>query len=314
MTALAVQKRELSPVAFYLGGLRPGASRRTMASALEQVARIVGMPVARIQWARFGYEHVAALRARLVEEEYAPATANRMISAVRGVLREAWRLGLLAYEAYRRAADVPLVSGVREQAGRSLTRAELGALFSACESNGPLGERDAAILALAYAVGLRRAEIVGLDVGNVRDEGDGAFLIKVRGKGGRDRKVYVAGGGAKALRRWLERRGTHAGPLFCRVGRGRAGAPLPARGGRLSCQSIADVVARRARAGGIEAATPHDLRRTLMGDAIDAGVDLPTLQRIMGHASPTTTSRYDRRGARATRHAADLVHVPYRGR
>ena len=67
-------------------------------------------------------------------------------------------------------------------------------------------------------------------------------------------------------------------------------------------------LAHRARIGAL---APRDLRRTLAGDLLDAGADLAVVQQLLGHASPASTAGYDRRGARARRAAAGLVHIPY---
>jgi site-specific recombinase XerD len=105
---------------------------------------------------------------------------------------------------------------------------------------------------------------------------------------------------------WLEVRGRDAGALF-----GRA-----VRGGRVSERRLADegvAVILRDRASTAEIApfTPHDMRRTYISELLDAGADLATVQKMVGHESVTTTAGYDRRGDAAKRQAADRVHVPF---
>ena len=80
---------------------------------------------------------------------------------------------------------------------------------------------------------------------------------------------------------------------------------------RMSAQSLRLVCRRRARAAGISDFSPHDLRRSFVGAALDAGADLSAVARLVGHASVQTTTRYDRRPERANRRAAELVQVPF---
>ena len=111
---------------------------------------------------------------------------------------------------------------------------------------------------------------------------------------------------AAHLRDCLLVRGDRAGPLFVRILKG--GKLTSAR---LTPQAIYHIQHARARAAGVATFSPHDLRRTYAGDLLDAGVDLATVQKLMGHSDANTTARYDRRGERAKRQAARLLHVPY---
>ncbi len=100
-------------------------------------------------------------------------------------------------------------------------------------------------------------------------------------------------------------RGDSPGPLFCPIDRtGNLGL-----GRMLTGEAIRQILARRTLAAGLAAISPHDLRRTYAGDLFDAGADLPAVQQLMGHASPSTTSRYDRRGDKARRSAAERLRL-----
>ncbi len=302
---LALPRPDENPAAVYLAGLGSEKSRAGMRSALAAVVRVLGGgSIASFPWCSLRYQHATAARTRLAEEGCAPATVNKALSAVRGVAREAMRLGVMSSEDYARIQDVAAVRGHREPAGRALAAPELQALFATCDATTASGSRDAAILALLYATGLRRSEVAGLDVGHL-DTSTGA--IRVLGKGNKERTVYITNGAADALRGWLAVRGTAPGPLlypFTAQGRAREGE-------RMTDAGIAFVLARAAKRAGISEVSPHDLRRTMIGDMLDAGADIATVQRVAGHASPVTTSRYDRRGERAKLAAAALLRIPF---
>ena len=151
-----------------------GRCALVMAGALNIIARdYLGYPSAReVPWHRLRYEHVQAVRTRL-GEKYKPATANRYLSALNGVRREAWRLGAYPGEELERVRDVRSVPGSALPAGRALSKGELKALMDGCADGTPMGSRDAAVIALGYGAGLRRTEIAGLALEDVRSEGTG---------------------------------------------------------------------------------------------------------------------------------------------
>ena len=163
-----------------------------------------------------------------------------------------------------------------------------------------------AIIGLLYTCGLRRAELVTLEI---KDYDRGAGALQVSGKGNKERQVYPSSGAVEALGDWLALRGDDPGPLFWPV----------AKGGRLqrrpmTTQAVWKRIKRRAQQAGISNLSPHDFRRTFVGDLLDAGADISTVARLAGHANVTTTARYDRRPEEAKRKAAALLHLPYRRR
>ncbi len=298
------------PAAVYLARLAVGA-RRSQLGALRTMAHLLGGTDAdafTLPWHQLGYQHTQALRTHLAER-YAPATTNRMLAALRGVLTECWRLGLMDAEARARASDVATVRGTTIPRGRALKGGELRALFAVCQGGGA-GERDAALLATLYAGGLRRSEAVALDVGDYDPAySDDAGALTVRhGKGHKERVVYLHNGGRTAMGDWLAIRGQEPGPLFLRVRKG--GVLVHAR---LTDQAVLDILQRRCAQAGVTACSPHDLRRTMISDLLDAGADISTVQKLAGHSNVTTTQRYDRRGEATKAKAAGLLHVPYTG-
>lgn len=304
----AASPLDQNPAAVYLARLAAG-SRRTMLGALRTVARIASAgreDAFSLPWESLRYQHTQAVRAALLER-FSPATVNKMLAAVRGVLRECWRLGLTNAEDFRRATDLEGVRGERLPRGRALERGELRALFAACADDGrPQGRRDAALLALLYGTGVRRSEAAALDLADYLPD---SSELRVRaGKGRKERIVYLAAGATEAIADWLAVRGPDPGPLFYPVTKG--GRVLRDR--RTGDAAVRRILLRRAKQSGIARLSPHDLRRTFVGDLLDAGADLSTVQRLAGHANVATTARYDRRGEVAKRRAAGLLHIPYR--
>lgn len=295
-----------NPARVYLARLAPG-SRRTMAAALHAIAGILipGASLDTLPWWRLSYPYTQGVRAA-IGDRWSMATANKMLAALRGALKECWRLGLMESETYQRAADLPSFKGSRLLRGRALSAGEVRALFVSCAADPRprLGARDAALLAVLYGAALRRAEAVALEVAD-----HNAFVgeVTVRaGKGNQQRTVPLPRGARAALEHWLELRGDEAGPLFVAVTRG---GKLAWR--RLTADAVREMCVARGRKAGIQGFSPHDLRRSSISDLLDAGADIVAIQKVAGHASIHTTARYDRRDEKVKRKAVELLHVPY---
>jgi len=158
------------------------------------VARLLGVAPERVPWATLRAPHLIVIRARLLDGgRLAPATVNLTLAALRGVARAAWRLGLMSAEELAQIRDVP-PRGSRLPAGRSATG---GAL--------------AALLAVLYGAGLRRGDWVPADA-----------LLRVTGKGDKQREVPLPPGAVAALADWLALRGIWEGRSSCPSTRGAA--------------------------------------------------------------------------------------------
>ncbi len=302
ITVLAADR---NPALVYLATLR-SSGRRTMRQSLDTIATILSSGrhnAETIPWHELRYQHTAAVRVALAER-YKPATANKMLAALRQTLKEAWRLGYMSAEQYQRACDLKSVTGKSLPRGRSLQSEELEKLLDVCEQDArPAGARDYAMLGVLYGCGLRRSEVVKLTLADY-NQLEQALTIR-SGKGGKDRRVYLGEEWNKGLQAWLMVRERTAGPLFLRMD-----AHSKPTAKSLSDQAVLLIMKNRAKQAGVAAFSPHDLRRTFVSDLLDGGVDIATVQKMAGHASVTTTARYDRRGDAVTKAAAEVLKAP----
>ena len=289
----------------YLAAKPSAVGRRGLKRSLDRAAEVLTGGVSKnaltVHWAEVRYQHVAALRARLIDQGAKPATINHVLAAVRGTLREAWKLELIDAESLARITNVSNVKVETLPAGRHVDADEVMALFRAC-GDSPVGARDAAMLSLLYGCGLRRSEAVALQLA---DYHQGRVTVRA-GKGRKDRTAYNPAGGRAAIDAWIAHRGSWPGALLC---------PVP-RGGRIQQRAMtAQAVMMRLRVlaerAGVPQFSPHDLRRSFVGELLDAGADISAVQQLAGHASVITTQRYDRRPEETKRRTAEMLDVPY---
>lgn len=301
------QPLDQNAAAVYIASLPAKSGQRTQAQALRVVAQIFNTDLSGMNWSALRYRHTAMIRARLAET-YSPATANKILSALRQALKQAWLLGQMTAEDYSRAIELEPVTGETLPAGRELATGEILALVNACQKDtSPAGTRDAAIIGLLYGAGLRRQEIVSLSLASF-DKETGQLIL--RGKRNKERTAYVSNGALDALLDWLDIRGQEDDALFVAINKGgRLDTSKP-----MNPQSIYDMLQKRAEQAGVKDFSPHDFRRTFVSDLLDKGADIATVAKMAGHANVQTTARYDRRPEEAKRKASTLLHVPYKSK
>ncbi len=293
-----------SPATVYLASLAP-TGRRAIKGRLKSIAVMFNCPFESMPWHELRYEHLSAIRVQLQEGELAPSTINMTLYGLRGVAKSAFNLGLMSADDYARLCNVKPVRGERLPPGRALSVGEIGALLDTCAGT-PIGIRNAVIISIMYACGLRRDEVVTLDLDHYNTE---TGELKVKGKGNKERLLYVDNGALDALNDWLSIRGDHEGALFNPI---LKSGKIQTR--RMTDQAIYNLLLSHAKRAGIARFSPHDLRRSFISELLDLGADVVTVQGLAGHASVQTTAKYDRRGERAKKKAIGLLHVPYKKR
>ncbi len=297
-----------NPAAVYLASLGKG-SLSSQRSALRKIAQLVGQGLDTMNWGALRYQHVQLIRAKL-QEKYSPATSNRLLTALRRVLREAWRLGYIPDSDYHAMAEIDPIRGAKddteeELTGRALSQDELTAILAACANDTtPAGARDAAIIALGYGLGLRRSEISKMQLSHY-DRAKSIVTVK-SGKGNKSRTLPIDDGAKAALNAWLKVRSDKPGQMFFGVDKGGT-----MHTETLSIRAVNELYEKRVKEAGIEDTNFHDLRRSFISDLLDK-VDLVTVSRLAGHSDPRTTARYDRRKMETRRVAVRTLNVPFR--
>jgi site-specific recombinase XerD len=210
----------------------------------------------------------------------APATIARKLAAVRSFLR--FTLGPT------RVPDAALSPRRPQRLPDAPKASEVEAILDGLAGQGPLGLRNQALLELVYSAGLRSAEAVGLDLADVDFDQE---LVRVRGKGGKERVVPLGEEAAHVLARYLRDGRPHLATgandaLF-----------LSARGRRLDTSTLRRLLPH-----------PHRLRHSFATHLLEGGADLRTIQELLGHSSLSTTQVYSHVDAKRLRKVYDSAH------
>jgi integrase/recombinase XerD len=231
---------------------------------------------------------LASWRGALLARGLAVSSVNQRLSAVRLLLRQAADRGALSAEEALRLAAVPNVKQSGQRLGQWLSEKEAGRLLRVPDPHTRLGVRDRALLALLLACGLRRDELVRLEIRHLQQREGRWVLLDISGKGRRLRTVPVPLWVKQLLDHWLAESGIRDGPLFRTLRKGGALGPEKP----MSDDVVYTLVRRAGAAIGHPALTPHDLRRTCAKLCRKAGGELEQIQLLLGHASIQTTERY----------------------
>jgi len=291
-----------NPVDAYLDAMGTAASKETMGHVLRSVARIFGFEDPReVPWRLLNEQAVTKMLAALRGKKLSQHTVALYLAAVRGVARRSWRMKLITGETYEAIKEIKPKGERRLANGRAVPPKELIALLHICrDDKRTQGPRDAAMIWVLYGGGLRRAELVALDLGDLRER-DQALLV--RGKGNKERLVYLGDDAWGALRAWIDEvRGQEPGPIFTRIRR-EDGLTM----NRLTPKGVYYLLEERCKQAGIDPARPHDMRRSFISHLLEHGEDIATVQVMAGHSSITTTQRYDKRGDARKKIAANRL-------
>ncbi len=241
--------------------------------------------------------------AMTLHDQLAPSSVARRLAAVRALYRWLRRQNRIEADPAdglgnpRQQHKLPRFLGV-DEALRLAKHVDAGA--------DPLVEaRDRAIVELLYGAGLRVGELCGLDVRGVDIP---ERLVRVLGKGRKERIVPFGAPAAAALTTWLERRPL----LLARAGVEPTDQPalfLGVRGKRLDPRSVRKLLdARTGAAGGHRTIHPHGLRHSFATHLLDGGADIREVQELLGHARLSTTQRYTHTSLAALQRAYDAAH------
>jgi integrase/recombinase XerC len=238
--------------------------------------------------------YVAALH----ESGYAKSSISRHLASLRSFFRFGQREGW--------AETNPAKPLRNPRKGRTLphflSADDLGRLFDAPPADEQIGLRDRAILETMYSAGLRVSEVVGLDEGDVDFE---AAILRVRGKGRKERLAPVGSYATRALTRWLKVRTLHP-----RVPPGPAAPVFTNRfGQRLTTRSVGRMLEKYLKLAGLDRrTTPHSLRHSFATHLLDRGADIRSVQELLGHKSLVTTQIYTHVSTAALREVYERAH------
>ena len=257
-------------------------SKRNYAKALDEI-----FVLCELRQQPFSRALLMEYRAMMLEKKLSASTINVQLSAVRKLIGEARRNGILNAEQAAQMADVPNLTQKGSRMGNWLTREQAKELLAVPDRSTIKGKRDYCILALLVGCALRRRELAALKLEDIQQREGRWVIVDLQGKGGRVRTV--------AIPIWVKQ-GIDAWQIAAKIKDGRLLRPL-SKSGRILDEELGDwaiwsIVEASAKEIGIEHFGAHDLRRTCAKLCRKNGGDLEQIKFLLGHSSIQTTERY----------------------
>lgn len=299
----------------FLAGRASEKSVETMRDGLGRIARLLGAPAHTIPWHRMRFAETEAVRGALLRSSYSLDTIRVTMAALKGVLRQAKKLGLMTTGDFASATDWSRIDGESLPAGRDLTDEEIAKLGEYCRARGPdtcdwpksaYGAFLAATFALLIGAGPRATELSRATVDAYDPEKRTLRLLR---KGRKEKFIPIGPDVARVLETWLAVRAEIAPPTPALLVRVQPDGTVRPRSAELNVRALEYLCSIVGEELGMPTFSPHDCRRTFATRGLDQGIDLSTMQRLMGHASPRTTVRYDKRGFKKDAEARDRLKL-----
>lgn len=238
------------------------------------------------------YAALVDYRAALVSLEMSPQNINQHLSAIRFYAKELANLKIIDIEAANALCGIKSLKVKGRKLGNWMSIKEAENLLNQPDISTPLGLRDRAILALMIGGGLRRSEIISLQVKHMERRDGRWMLIGVAGKHGRTRNVPIADWVKAIGDQWLSAAGIATGYMFRAVYFNKKAGKLTLRDEPLDPTAVYHIVKRYGKHTERFTIAPHDLRRTFARLAYEGGAPLKQIQLTLGHENEQTTENY----------------------
>ena len=286
----------MNPVQLYRLSLASKNSRTQVDKLAKRIAALshIDDPES-YPWHKMTYMQALTIMAQLEDDGLAFTTVNAHLAIIKGISKQCWMLGLMDGDTYSKIKAVQGRKGIRVPSGRAISDAELDSLFAVCakDNNAARSKRNAAIIALGVFAGLRRSEIAQLKRADI-DLYNASYTVI--GKGNKQATLPLSARVLPYLTAWLEeclRQDIKGNHLFGEV---EKDGKIKHLNGIIG-NTVWTIIRKTAFDAGIDPErlpSPHDMRRTLITNLLDKGVNPRITQVVARHANVQTTMRYDR--------------------